>query len=58
MVPLARGTMDMKVEYNVYRHVGGTSCVNQHIFNSEMKNKKVSFNCRNLHFRNSEIKKI
>ena len=42
MVPRARGTMDMGVGYNghVYRHVGGTSCVNQHIFNSEMKNKK------------------
>ena len=36
MVPRARGTMDMGVGYNghVYRHVGGTSCVNQHIFNS------------------------
>ena len=42
MVPRARGTMDMGVGYNghVYRHVGGTSCVNQHICNSEMKNEK------------------
>ena len=42
MVPQARGTMDMWVGYNgyVYRHVGGTSCVNQHIFISEMKTKK------------------
>ena len=40
----ARGTMNMGVGYNghVYRHVGGTSCVNQHIFNSDMKkNKKI-----------------
>ena len=43
MVPRARGTMDMGVGYNghVYRHVLGTSCVNQPIFNSEMKNKKI-----------------
>ena len=42
MVPRARGTMDMRVGYNghVYRHVGGTSCVNQHICNSGMKNEK------------------
>ena len=42
MVPRARGTMDMGVGYNghVHRHVGGTSCVNQHIFNSEIENKK------------------
>ena len=39
---------------HVYRHVGGTSSVNQHIFNSEMK-KKVIFNCGNLHFRDSAI---
>ena len=47
MVPRARGTMDMGVGYNghIYRHVGGTSCVNQHIFNSEIK--KVIFNCGN-----------
>ena len=43
MVHRARGTMDMSVGYDVYRDVGGTSCVNQHIFNSEMKNKKVIF---------------
>ena len=57
MVPRAWGTMDMGVGYNehVYRHVGGTSCVNQHIFNSEMKNKKVIFKCRNRHFGGSEI---
>ena len=32
------GTWDMNVGYkgHVYRHVGGTSCVNQYIFNSEM----------------------
>ena len=42
---------------HVYRHVGRTSCVNQHIFNSEIKNKKVIFKCRNLHCRGSEIKK-
>ena len=41
----------------MYRHVGGTSCVNQHILNSEMKNKKMLFNCGNLHFRDSAIKK-
>ena len=37
-------SMDMGVGYNghVYRHVGGTSCVNQHIFKSEMKNKKTN----------------
>ena len=59
MVPRARGTMDMGVGYNghVYRHVVGTSCVNQPIFNSEMKNKKVIFKCRNLHFGGSDIKK-
>ena len=52
MVPRARGTMDMGVGYNghVYRHVGGTSCVNQHIFNGEIENKKVIFKCSNLHF--------
>ena len=51
-------SMDMGVGYNghVYRHVGGTSCVNQHIFKSEIK--KLIFNCRNLHFGDSEIKKI
>ena len=45
MVPRARGTMDMGVGYNghVYRHVVGASCVNQPIFNIEMKNKKVIF---------------
>ena len=60
MVPRARGTMDMGVGYNghVHRHVGETLCVNQHIFNSEMKNKKVIFKCKNLHFGGSEIKKI
>ena len=33
---------DMWVGYNghVYRHVVGTSCVDQTIFNSEMKNEK------------------
>ena len=33
--------MNMGVGHNghVYRHVGGTSYVNQHIFISEMKNK-------------------
>ena len=45
MVPRARGTIDMGVGYNghVYRHVGGggTSFVNQHTFNSQIKNKKV-----------------
>ena len=57
MVPRARGTMDMGVGYNghVYRHVGGTSCVKQHIFYSEMKNKKVISDCGNLHFRDSAI---
>ena len=57
MVPRARGTMDMGVGYNghVYRHVVGTSCVNQPIFNSEMKNKKVIFKCRNLNFGGSDI---
>ena len=54
MVPRARGPMDMGVGYNeqFYRHVGETSCVNQHIFNSEMKNKKVGliFKCTILHF--------
>ena len=34
------GGVQWTVGYNVYRPVGGTSCVNQHIFNSEMKNKK------------------
>ena len=59
MVPRARGTMDMGVGYNghVYRHVVGTSCVYQPIFNSEMKNKKVIFKCRILHFGGSEINK-
>ena len=59
MVPRARGTKDMGVGYNghVYRHVVGTSCVTQPIFNSEMKNKKVIFKCRILHFGGSEIKK-
>ena len=39
MVPQDRGTMDMGVGYNghVYRYVVGTSCVNQPIFNSEIK---------------------
>ena len=59
-VHCAPSSMDMGVGYNghVYRQAGGTSCVNQHIFNSEMKNKKVIFKCRNLHFGGSEIKKI
>ena len=59
MVPRAWGTMDMGVGYNghVYSHVVGTSCVNQPIFNSEIKNKKVIFKCRNLHFGGSDIKK-
>ena len=50
LVPRARAAMDMGVGYNghVYRHVWGTSCVNQHIVNSEMKNKKVIFKCRNF----------
>ena len=49
--------MDMGVGYNghVYRHVGGTSCVNEHIFNSEIK--KVMLYCGNLHFRDSAIEK-
>ena len=38
-------------------HVGGTSCVNQHIFNSEMKNKKVIFICGNLHLGIVQFKK-
>ena len=60
MVPRARGTMDMGVGYNghVYRHVGGTSCVNQHILIVKRKIKKVIFNCRNIHFKDSEILKV
>ena len=57
MVPRARGTMDLGYNGHVYRHVGGTSCVNQHIFNSEMKNKKIIFKCRNIHCGGGEIKK-
>ena len=59
MVPRARDTMDMGVGYNghVYKHVVRTSYVNQPIFNSEMKNKKVIFKCRNLYFVGSDDKK-
>ena len=49
----------MGVGYNghVYRHVVGASCVNQPIFNIEMKNKKVIFKCRTLPFGGSDILK-
>ena len=52
MVPRTRGTMDTGWG-TIW-----TYCVNQHIFNSEMINKKVIFNCRNIHFRDIEIKHI
>ena len=60
MVPRARIIMDMGVGYNghVYRHVGGTSCVNNKFLIVKKKKKKVIFKCRNLHFGGSEIKKI